>query len=368
MLIINHHKTATGKIIAEATLSAEKSLNALNEKMARALLSAVDEWQNDDAVAAALINGAGERAFCAGGDVREIYAAVKAGDADAAGRYFAAEYETDFALHCFSKPLICWAGGIVMGGGAGIMQGCNLRAATETTKMAMPETAIGALPDVGAAYFLRGISGGGGFFLGASGAPVNGEEARALGLADTVIAAAARPQLLDSLLAAKWRGDANDDIKTAREVLRELARKNPPPQMQTPMLRAQKTIAKIQTAEDALAIPPNCDFTKRAAKRLQSASPSSLALWQRHFHSLQNATLAEVFAAEYSAMCATVAMGDFCEGVRALLIEKDNAPKWMHNSPATVPQEWLRAAAEYDNKNAKVLTQTLTLRAPAKHN
>ena len=362
MLVVQRHRCANGMIVGEATLSAEKSLNALDGEMARELLAVVDEWCGDDSVAAAVINGAGARAFCAGGDVRKVYAAANNGDMKSVGAYFADEYRADFALHCFNKPLVCWAGGFVMGGGAGIMQGCNLRVATDTTMFAMPETAIGAAPDVGAAFFLREVKGA--FFLGLSGAPIRGAEVKALGLADYNVNNDCRAQLMERLCAVNWQRDSEANTALARQCLGELQTANPPANKPAPMLQAQQQIAGVDSPEAALALNNGGnDFLQFAAKRLRAASPAAMMFWRRHFQSLQHSSLAEVFAADYRAMTGMAALGDFCEGVRALLMDKDNAPKWKYNSPAEVPEEWLQAVAEHDGDGAKKLLNELNERA-----
>ena len=353
-------------VVAEATLAAEKSLNALNFDMARDLFAAAEEWHTDDSIAAIIISGAGVRAFCAGGDVRQVCVAV-ADNPQAAGDYFAAEYRADFALHCINKPLLCFAGGIVMGGGVGIMQACNIRIATDTTMLAMPETAIGAIPDVGAARFLRAaFDGGGGFFLGISGAAINGAESQAAGLADYLINDNCRTQLIDRLCETDWQTNADDNKRIAKTLLGELTKTHPPQTKPAPMLQVRKQIAEVATTADAFAVCDNDNnnaFLQTAAKKMRTASPSAMALWQVHFDALQNASLAEVFAADYRMMTGAAMIGDFCEGVRAMLIDKDNAPKWQHDSIVAVPEEWLNAVIRHDSQGADELLQTLNQQA-----
>ena len=263
-------------VVAEATLAAEKSLNALNFDMARDLFAAAEEWHTDDSIAAIIISGAGVRAFCAGGDVRQVCVAV-ADNPQAAGDYFAAEYRADFALHCINKPLLCFAGGIVMGGGVGIMQACNIRIATDTTMLAMPETAIGAIPDVGAARFLRAaFDGGGGFFLGISGAAINGAESQAAGLADYLINDNCRTQLIDRLCETDWQTNADDNKRIAKTLLGELTKTHPPQTKPAPMLQVRKQIAEVATTADAFAVCDNDNnnaFLQTAAKKMRTASP-----------------------------------------------------------------------------------------------
>lgn len=352
-------------IVAEATLAAERALNALDGEMARDLFDAAKQWHEDDDIAAVVINGAGHRAFCAGGDVRKVCTAAADNNHQAVGDYFAAEYRADFALHCLRKPLLCFAGGIVMGGGVGIMQACNFRIATDTTMFAMPETAIGVIPDVGAAKFLRDVNGG--FFLGVSGAAINGFDAKALMLADYVVADNCREHLITKLCAAKWQRNIDENRRTTKTILDDITKQHPAQNKDSAMMQNIKQIAEVKTPADAFALcgldsgdnKNDNPFLQHAAKKLRAASPSAMMLWQMHYDSLHDASLAEVFAADYRVMTGAAAHGDFCEGVRAVLIDKDNAPKWQHSSISAVSKEWTDAVIHHDKQGANALLQTL---------
>ena len=148
-----------GQRIAIATLNAEKSLNALTLEMIRLLDARLSAWENDDAVVAVLLRGAGDKAFCAGGDVRSLRAALLE-DGEVypnphAVAFFSEEYRLDYRIHRYRKPLIVWGGGIVMGGGLGLMAGASHRVATPATRIAMPEITIGLYPDVAGSWFLQ---------------------------------------------------------------------------------------------------------------------------------------------------------------------------------------------------------------------
>ena len=365
MLVVRRHVCDNGMIVAEATLSAERALNALDGEMARDLFDAAKEWHDDDDIAAVVINGAGERAFCAGGDVRQVCAAANNNNHQAVGDYFAAEYRADFALHCLHKPLICFAGGVVMGGGVGIMQACNFRIATDTTLFAMPEVAIGVIPDVGAAKFLRAVNGG--FFLGVSGAAINGFDAKLMQLADYVVADNCRQHLITKLCAADWQRNIDNNMRVAKTLFDNMTREYPAQNKAMTIAQNIKQIAAVKTPADAFLL---CDsnsadekkdnpFLHRAAKKLRAASPSAMVLWQMHYDSLRDASLAEVFAADYRVMTGAAAFGDFCEGVRAVLIDKDHLPKWQHASASAVSKEWTDAVIHHDKQGAKELLQTL---------
>ncbi|WP_241146784.1 enoyl-CoA hydratase/isomerase family protein, partial [Amnimonas aquatica] len=164
----DHVVTSDGNLLAVATLDAERSLNALTLEMVELLLPKLAEWAADARVVAVLLRGRGERALCAGGDVRRLTEAARTGQGDAghAAEFFAREYRLDYAIHRFPKPLLVWGSGVVMGGGMGLFAGAGFRIVTDTTRMAMPEITIGLYPDVGGSYFLSRLPGRLGLFLG----------------------------------------------------------------------------------------------------------------------------------------------------------------------------------------------------------
>ncbi|MAD21828.1 MAG: enoyl-CoA hydratase, partial [Halomonas sp.] len=188
-VLFEEHTTQDGHVIGEITLNAERSLNALTLEMIEEILPRLNQWQSDERVVAVLLDSAGEKAFCAGGDVVNLYKAIQGeGAADFPERFFENEYRLDYQLHTFPKPVICWGNGIVMGGGMGLLSGSSHRIVTETSRLAMPEVTIGLYPDVGASWFLNRLPGGAGRFLAMTGGQINAPDAVHLGLADRAIA------------------------------------------------------------------------------------------------------------------------------------------------------------------------------------
>ena len=156
------------------TLDSPRSLNALSEDMIIAMQRHLDAWAEDPDICLVILQGAGERAFCAGGDIRQLYDVLGTDQSEAeATRYFNAEYRLDYTLHTYRKPLICWAHGVVMGGGLGLLAASRYRLLTPSAQLAMPEISIGLFPDVGAGYFLNRLPEGMGLFLGLTGARLN---------------------------------------------------------------------------------------------------------------------------------------------------------------------------------------------------
>jgi enoyl-CoA hydratase/carnithine racemase len=206
-----------GSLIGVLTLSAEKTLNALSLPMVELLSAQLAAWAYDERIAMVLLQGAGDKAFCAGGDLHNLYSTMMAHRASRqagevlgngyANEFFAREYTLDYRIHTYPKPILCWGHGIVMGGGIGLMAGASHRVATEKTRLAMPETGIGLFPDVGGSWFLSRMPGGTGRFLALTGASINAADARYVGLADRVLAHADKPQVLAALLRQPWSDD-----------------------------------------------------------------------------------------------------------------------------------------------------------------
>ncbi|MGL5358870.1 MAG: enoyl-CoA hydratase/isomerase family protein, partial [Shewanella sp.] len=199
--------TASGKLIGIATLNVESALNALDLDMVRKLSQQLTLWQHDPLIAAVVLDGSGDRAFCAGGDVRALYQAsmTKPGElSQAAEVFFTEEYRLDYLLHTYGKPVLVWGDGIVMGGGLGLMAGASHRVVTETSRIAMPEVTIGLYPDVGGSYFLNRMPGKLGLFLGLSAYQLNAADACYVGLADHYLNRDDKELMFDAMATLDW--------------------------------------------------------------------------------------------------------------------------------------------------------------------
>lgn len=332
------HSAAHGFFVGEMMLDNPAALNALSVDIVRDARAVLGEWARDDSIFAVVLCGAGGRAFCAGGDVRFVRRCICDGELAAAEAYFADEYLLDYELHCFAKPLICWGGGVVMGGGMGIFQGCDVRVVTPKTITAMPEGKIGFFPDVGAAFFMKKFkeSPQTGYYLGLSGRVFDGPAAVQIGAADFLLAEDSYCKMRAALCAAAQK---NADAKTVvREAVRQLQIQNPPPSLVVAEIfeAAEKCAraAEIGGAEAAIMTLP--EATRNAA------SPLSLRVWSEYYRcrsgmpegengaksSADRACLRETFAQDYALARNFLRRGDFAEGVRALLIDKDNTPQW----------------------------------------
>ncbi len=335
---IETHPTADGRHIGMLTLDSPASLNALSLEMIQLLQAALTRWEQDPAIVCVLLQGAGEKAFCAGGDIRSFYYRKQEASESAlfgyARDFFEQEYRLDHHIHRYSKPLICVADGICMGGGIGLFAGAGLRVVTEKSLFAMPEVTIGLYPDVGASWFLSRMPGRLGLWLGLTGARFNGADAIGLGLADYVMASRERAELPARLAALDWSdsADTGEQIEGLLAGLqRSLGQTLPAPVLLPHQARIdgllagrslQGVLARLEVAEldePALAL---------ARETCQSGSPISRAILWRQFWQARRQSLAEVFADELALSVNCVLKGDFVEGVRALLIDKDKSPRW----------------------------------------
>jgi enoyl-CoA hydratase/carnithine racemase len=328
---------ATGKI-GRVTLNIEATLNSLTLEMVDLLQSQLDIWAQDESIAAVFIEGAGEKAFCAGGDVQALHASsvgTPGGPCDYAETFFTREYRMNYSLRTYAKPVICWGHGIVMGGGLGIMAGCSHRVVTERTRIAMPEVTIALFPDVGGSWFLNHMPGKSGEFLALTGASINAADAIYTGIADRFIASEHKQAVLDGLLAQNWDVDAESNHGRVRHLLRPFAEQSigaiPAGQVEPHM----GTIGVLCDGDNVHAIidnivGQNTDDPWLAKARASLAHGSSLAArWIHHqLWATRHASLKEVFQAEILLATNIMRHPEFGEGVRALLIDKDRNPSW----------------------------------------
>ena len=309
--------------VMEVTLNAPATLNALTASMAAELLHQLRLWQTNDEVACIVIRGSGDKAFCAGGDIQQLYQHMAAQNYTACADFFATEYKLDYALHSYSKPVIAWVDGIVMGGGMGIMQGCSHRVVTERVSMAMPETHIGLIPDVGSGDFLNQREDRLAWLLPLTGGQIQLAEVMYLGLADYYVGSARYDQLLGLL-------QQGQDVTQCLQKIQQPAAASWLDNYQQSLAAAlaesaQATLQTLRTIEDAA--------MRELCRRMDYASPLAQNAAWRHLLSCQ------AFAAgsrrrefalqqEYNLVMELCRHGEFAEGIRALIIDKDKAPQW----------------------------------------
>jgi enoyl-CoA hydratase len=303
--------------VGRILLNRPRALNALNLSMIRACAAILEAWRDDPHVHAVVIEGAGDRAFCAGGDIRALRDGHLAGHLDAVRQFFAEEYALNLAIATYPKPYVALIDGLCMGGGIGLSVHAPYRVATEHAGFAMPETAIGFFPDIGATFLLPRLPGELGTYLGLTGLRLNGVDAVHAGLAthftrrarladlsaalarDGVAALAAYDETLPHFSLAGHRG-AIDRCFSADSV--------------------GEIVSRLE-ATDA-------EWAKAALTALRQVSPSALHWTLRALRHGRDLTLKQALDAEIALTRTTMAHPDFAEGVRAMVVDKDRRPAW----------------------------------------
>ena len=309
--------------VGRITLNRPKALHALNRAMCEAMTEALLAWREDDSVQSVLVDHAGERGFCAGGDIRMI-AESGAGDASEAKAFFRVEYRLNHLMFDYPKPITAIVDGIVMGGGVGISEPARVRIATERTTYAMPETGIGLFPDVGGGWFLPRLPGQTGVWLALTGARLKAADTVALGI-HTHFVPAGR---LEALTAALLTHPAHPEAIAASFAV------NP----ETPPTAAHREaidrLFAFDAVEEILAAlaADGSDWALAQLATLGTKSPQSLKVTLRQLRlGAAQPSFAEALALEYRLGGRVVRTHDFQEGVRAVVVDKDNRPAW---SPA----------------------------------
>jgi enoyl-CoA hydratase/carnithine racemase len=347
--------TVSGKSIGVVTLNVEKALNALNIDMVQAMYAQLKKWQSDDNVACVMLEGSGDKAFCAGGDVRAIYQASIENPGQMTSQaceFFTQEYQLDYLLHSFGKPVLVWADGIVMGGGLGLMAGASHRVLTERSRIAMPEVTIGLYPDVGGSYFLNRMPGKIGKFLGLTAYNMNAADAHFVGLGNFYVNSQDSERLLDAMAEITWSDDINANHQALTALLNRLETQVDVPLGQSLLAQEQGlidvlmtgTINEVHSRLCALDIQEGeSDWLARAKKTALAGSPLSWTLIDEQAKLGTEMSLVQCFQWELGISVNCCAIGDFCEGVRALLIDKDRNPKWMFSELNQVDSSKVKA-------------------------
>jgi enoyl-CoA hydratase len=308
------------------TLNRPGALNALTLPMCRALDEGLRRWQADPAVGAVLIKGEGERAFCAGGDIRWLHGVLTTEGVAAACRFYAVEYPMNARLHRLGKPWIALLDGIVMGGGVGISVHGSHRIVTERTLFAMPETGIGLFPDVGATFMLPRRPGALGCYLGLTGARLAAADCLHAGIGTAYVAADRLPALESALAGTSLRADP---FATVDAVLAEFRTDPGPPPLLDLRARVDACFRQDSLAAVLAALRAEASgWGAGQAEELASKSPTSLAVTFRQLREGAGLDFDAAMRLEYRLVHRFMAGHDFREGVRALLIDKDRRPKW----------------------------------------
>ncbi|PFG57966.1 enoyl-CoA hydratase/carnithine racemase [Vibrio sp. ES.051] len=330
-----------------ATLDNPSSLNALTYDMLVQLNDQLIKWQDDPHVACVVLTGAGEKAFCAGGDVRAMYHVMhnesKEKVAEFCTDYFSLEYECDYLIHTYNKPIIGWGEGIVMGGGMGLFMGTSHKVVTPISRLAMPEINIGLYPDVGGTWFLSQIDPQVGLFLGLTGSMVNSSDAVTIGLAEWLLLEEQYSALLEALKGLQWdKEDAKELVNTLLHSMEQQVIDSKPTTQICPYLEQIKEVCKgydlNAIAQRIMAIEGNSQWIENAKKTFAAGSPITAHICFRQVKEYYGLSLADCFRLELSLSVRSALLGEFKEGVRARLIDRDGEPNWMFNNVSEVDE------------------------------
>ncbi|MCR9282687.1 MAG: enoyl-CoA hydratase/isomerase family protein [Rhodobacteraceae bacterium] len=303
-------------------LNRPKALNAINHAMVLAMAEQLSRWAEDPEIAHIVVTGAGDKAFCAGGDIRSIYDARMSGQTDGLSAFFRDEYMLNAQIKAYPKPYVALVNGIVMGGGVGVSVHGSYRIGTEKTLFAMPETGIGFFPDVGGTFFLPRMPRNSGVYCALSSGRLKQGDALATGV-------------LTHAVSEESLADLEQDLETADDIGAVLA-----PYLMTPekgpvceSLDVIDEIFSAASVEDILSRldASQSEFAGKAAAAIRQKSPTSVLVAFEQMKRGRKLSFNECMKLEYRIVSRILQGTEFYEGIRAVLVDKDQAPKW---SPA----------------------------------
>lgn len=341
---------ASGKQWGVITLNQEKSLNSLTFEMIQIVSKTLRDWHNNDSIVGVTLQGAGEKSFCAGGDIRMLYTAMKSAPKgevlDGASQFFQSEYSLDYMIHTYSKPILCLGHGIVMGGGLGLMAGASHRVLSERSTVAMPEISIGLYPDVGASWFLNRMPGRVGLYLGLTGTRLKASDCLFVGLGDHYIERSHHSSIMSLIHDTLWVDSKNYKINHAMlsKLLKSLSSPAPESELRKHFdaiqeLTHHESVSEIWRAFENYS--GTDEWILAGKKTLLVGSPTSAAVLCEQLKRSKHLSLADCFRMELNMSNQFAARSDFPEGVRALLIDKDQNPKWSPSSLGLITDEWV---------------------------
>ncbi len=358
VVVLEERATRSGHVLAIATLNFEKTLNSLSLPMIEILAPQLARWNARDDVVAVLLRGAGERAFCAGGDIQALYHgmsrnhAAKAQVDDYPARFFEAEYRLDFAIHRSRKPVICFGHGVVMGGGLGLFSASQYRLVTERSRVAMPEVTIGLFPDAGASWILKGIPAAFSAWLGMTGTHMMAADALHIGLGTHAIPATGWSQLVENLSHVQWRRGTADKVniesaiaECGRPAMAESALAAHAETLHSAIPELPKTLN--ETVSRLTELSGRDEWIDKGLAAMRSGCPTSVGIVHEQLLRVPPMTLADTFRMELNIANHCARNPDFTEGVRALIIDKDNKPAWRYGNLENLPHDYV--AAHFDS-------------------
>ncbi|MBD1551526.1 enoyl-CoA hydratase/isomerase family protein [Pseudomonas typographi] len=326
------------------TLNRPAKLNTLDLSMIRRLHRQLQAWEHDPQVLVVVVGAAGGKSFCAGGDIRALYDSYLCGDGQHL-RFFEEEYALDQHIHRYRKPIMALMDGLVLGGGLGLVQGATLRVITERSRLGMPEVAIGYFPDVGASFFLPRLPGELGIYLAVTGQQVQAADALYAGLADVCIPSAQLGELRRQLDTQVWSADPAEDLKSMVAPLSTTPAPGPLETFRSAIDNcfALPNVAAIHAGLLAATQPEHKAWAKDTAALLNVRSPLAMSVTLALMRWGRSHSLEQCFAMELFLDRQWFAAGDIIEGIRALIVDKDNNPKWQPASLQAINAEQVQA-------------------------
>ncbi|KJH82391.1 enoyl-CoA hydratase/isomerase family protein [Stutzerimonas stutzeri] len=328
------------------TLNRPAGLNAVTLPMVRSLHRQLQDWADDQDVVAVVLRAAGEKAFCAGGDIRSLYDSYQNGE-DLHRVFFEEEYALDQYIHAYSKPLLALMNGFVLGGGMGLVQGASLRVISERTRMGMPEVGIGYFPDVGGSYFLPRLPGNLGIYMGLTGNHIDSADALYAGLADYCVRHERFAELEQALDRQDW---STPPVQALTNLLVSLGCTELPDASFKglfPAIEKHFGHDDVAAIRDSLASenrPEYRDWAAETLKIIDSRSPLSLGITLEMLRRGRALSLADCFRMELHLDRQWFDQGDIIEGVRALIVDKDKNPRW---NPPTLSEVTPQRVADF---------------------
>lgn len=312
------------------TLNRPAGLNAVTLPMVQMLNRQLQDWADDQDVVAVVLRGAGEKAFCAGGDIRSLYDSYQNGDS-LHYAFFEQEYALDQYIHAYGKPLLALMNGFVLGGGMGLVQGASLRVISERTRMGMPEVGIGYFPDVGGSYFLPRLPSNLGIYMGLTGNHVGSADALYAGLADYSVPYGRFAELERSLDQQDWSIPPLQALTNLLVSMGCTELPDPPFAALAPAIEQHFALDNVAAIRQSLAEENRseyCDWAAETLKVIDSRSPLSVSVTLEMLRRGRTLSLAECFRMELHLDRQWFDRGDIIEGVRALIVDKDKNPRW----------------------------------------
>ncbi|MCG3862594.1 MULTISPECIES: enoyl-CoA hydratase/isomerase family protein [unclassified Photobacterium] len=369
---VSYIRCIDGHKIGVLELDNPSSLNALTLNMHKTMYQYLQLWREDESIVSVIIKSVGDRAFCAGGDVRSMYYAMENDpalnhqqkppkipldqiDSHVAKpfltEYFSVEYSCNLLIHHYNKPVIAWGHGFIMGGGLGLYIGSSHRVALSNTVLAMPEITIGLYPDVGATWFLNQLPAGIGLFLGLTGAHVNVCDARDLAMVDHIVPNSAYDNVVNKLKHYPWSivlADIQSQSSVSEAVSTILKNCVVEDRTVLPANQLMPYFAQIQAACFAQSLPTIYDqinaidglglWIETAKKVMNAGSPITAHICFKQIQDYKDASLLDCIKMELGLSVNCGLLGEFKEGVRAHLIDKDYTPQWIYTSVSDVDE------------------------------